>query len=448
MKLRHLFASLLLSAAIQVAPAAEPLPLKVLFVGIDPATVTLTDVQRSNALAGRGAELNKVRTAQFDQFLRQHFTTVKVVHGAAYKESMSDGYDVTIFDALPPPIRPASRPAEGSRQPTSRNRAQYLSEDFSGAAILIAEVSPGVSEPLEYKMDWLCLCLDAHAHGMKLGHPVFSTPNKVKVALEYRPTPPNYRLYFDGRTLPDKLPMLRMQKEGYIDGKGYPPGLVSGGHGFEDADDAEIIANGVNAKSKDSVALGRHGNFFHWGFSASPPDMTDEARLLFINAVHYIANFKGQRPYSKRPYRSNTREMAVDMAYMQSLAKAGVSLNVSVASMAAPAESSAKPAPPLSAEVLANVANLPYLYPAGDRGFEVDEDVRSLAVSNRDPQLLELCVAMLESGLDTGKASRILTRYTGEDFKSPQQWRQWLERSRDKLYFSDLDGYRFHVAPR
>jgi len=41
------------------------------------------------------------------------------------------------------------------------------------------------------------------------------------------------------------------------------------------------------------VAIGRHGNFLHWGFAALSDDMTDEARDVFANAVVYIAGFAG-----------------------------------------------------------------------------------------------------------------------------------------------------------
>jgi hypothetical protein len=348
-------------------------------------------------------------------------------------------------------------------------------------------------------MDWQCLCLDSHAHGLKLDHPVFNTPYRVKPTLEYRPTPKDYRDHYSGRNLPDSLPMWRVQQEGYSDGKGFPPGLVSTGEGFTDAGDAEIISSGVSTKTVESVALARHGNFFHWGFSADPSQMTEEARLVFVNAVHYIAKYKGQHPYSRRPYRTPTREIALDVAFMlqrssyeewqqrqradhasrqkyfRQLQQAGRKLS--------PADLKAmnEPIPVLPdredwlkqealrlqpASLVARFGshldmylpyyeqNLEYLWPGSRRStfenrfiFEVDEDVRSLMVSNRSVQLLELSVAMLESKLDVEKARRILTRYTGQPFASAEEWRQWLERNRSRLYFSELDGFKFHVAP-
>lgn len=489
-----MLAALMVSAHAQ---AAELSALRILFVGSDPATLTLTAEEKTQPFADRMLALRKVRTPQFEQLLRRYFKTVKVVYAKDYQEALSADYDVTVFDAEPRPIQESfmeNDPKTG--QPVRFHAAEYLTAQFSAAALLISTNSPKLAEPLEYKMDWLCECLEAHAHDIRLDHPIFNTPYKVKPTLEYRPTPESYRHYYAGRDLPKVMPMWRAQKEAHEDGKGYPSGLVSTGRGFTDASDAEVIADGVNTKTQDSVALARHGNFFHWGFSASPQDMTDQAQLAFINSVHYIARFKGQRPYSRRPFRMafpHNRQVALDLAYIQTqqtyedwvkqqkdsyemrqdylhrMQQAGQQLDESdVKAMTEP-----MPALPTREQWLKEAAlslqapsvvaqfgsaldkylpyyrqNLGYLVPGPKLyTFEVDEDVRSLAVPNHDVELLELCVAMLESNLDVTKATRILTRYSGEKLQTPQQWRKWLDSNRSRLYFSDEDGYRFHVAP-
>ena len=48
------------------------------------------------------------------------------------------------------------------------------------------------------------------------------------------------------------------------------------------------------------VALGRHGNYFLWGFAAPPSEMTPEGRNCFLNAVHYIKQFDGQKPVVRK----------------------------------------------------------------------------------------------------------------------------------------------------
>lgn len=488
---------LLLSAPLAAAAPVRSMelsPLRVLFVGSDPKNAQLDQIEREESYPGRMLALKRASTGDFERLLRRYFATVKVVYGPAYKESMSSDYDVTIFDALPPAIRPATikrNPKTG--EVVQYFPAQYLTRRFARSAILIGQVAAEISEPLEYKMDWRCLCLEAYADDMDLSSPIFNTPYKVRPTLEVRPTPKTYREYYSGRTLDDTMVMWRVQKEGTADGRGFPPGLVSSGPGFTDAKDADVISGGQCAKARESVAIARQGNFFMWGFSGDPAYMTDEAKLVFINAIHYIARFGGQHPYSRRPYRSYTREVALDMAYelsQQSYAdwvkeqheehkdylaylrhaqKVGEKLAPNQLKVLNTPEAPVKDREQwLKENVLASfpdsvvallgtdiqkylpyyASNVEYLRPGPKPyTFLVDEDVRSLEVSNRSVRLLDLCVAMLESHTEAAKAERILERYTGKSLHSAAEWRQWLDSHRSRLYFSDDDGFRFHSAP-
>jgi hypothetical protein len=90
--------------------------------------------------------------------------------------------------------------------------------------------------------------------------------------------------------------------------------------------------------------------------------------------------------------------------------------------------------------------NLEYLYSAGAGGFAVDEDVKGLGLSNRQVELLDRCVTLLEKGEQRDLALRILKRYTREGFADAKQWRLWLEKNRNHLFFTDVGGYKFLVA--
>jgi hypothetical protein len=93
--------------------------------------------------------------------------------------------------------------------------------------------------------------------------------------------------------------------------------------------------------------------------------------------------------------------------------------------------------------------NLEYLYPVPPRNLlAVDEDVKSLGVSNRKIELLERCISLLEKGEKMELARRILQRYTNELFVDTKEWRDWLEKNRQRLFFSDFGGYKFYVAPQ
>jgi hypothetical protein len=77
----------------------------------------------------------------------------------------------------------------------------------------------------------------------------------------------------------------------------------------------------------------------------------------------------------------------------------------------------------------------------------VDEEVKSLGLSNRKVELLDRCVSMLEKGEKAELALRVLKRYTSESFADAKDWRAWLEKNRGRLFFSDAGGFMFFVAP-
>ena len=69
---------------------------------------------------------------------------------------------------------------------------------------------------------------------------------------------------------------------------------------FRDGGCPRRLRKSVCAKTLDAVAIGRHGNFLRWGFSASPKYMTEEAKTVFTNAVVYISQFAGQAPIARK----------------------------------------------------------------------------------------------------------------------------------------------------
>ena len=45
-------------------------------------------------------------------------------------------------------------------------------------------------------------------------------------------------------------------------------------------------------------------------------------------------------------------------------------------------------------------------------------------------------------------ALRVLKRYTTEAFADAVGWRAWLDKTRDRLFFTDTGGYKFMARPR
>jgi hypothetical protein len=92
--------------------------------------------------------------------------------------------------------------------------------------------------------------------------------------------------------------------------------------------------------------------------------------------------------------------------------------------------------------------NLGYVFvPHGASWLEIVEDAKSIGVTNNDVRFLEKCVELLNRPSEAAKARRLLERYTRLSLPGPKAWRRWLEKNRDKLYFSDGFDYRFFVGP-
>lgn len=146
----------------------------------------------------------------------------------------------------------------------------------------------------------------------------FKGPFKTKITLTKQPTPEDafhYAYYQDGN-VPDSVMMWKVNTEGYKTNPDFNIGMVSRPWGYLDSPDCEFISSGVCAKTLDAVALGRHGNFLTWGFIGSPMYMTPEAKVVFANAVAYIAKFRGTPLVRKYNENIATREILKEDKYI------------------------------------------------------------------------------------------------------------------------------------
>lgn len=54
---------------------------------------------------------------------------------------------------------------------------------------------------------------------------------------------------------------------------------------------------------------------------------------------------------------------------------------------------------------------------------------------------------LLENEKKADTARSLLARYTNESFQSAEQWRSWFQDNEDRIFFSDVGGYKFFVIP-
>jgi hypothetical protein len=267
---------------------------------------------------------------------------------------------------------------------------------------------------------------------------VYRTPLKVDLHPEDWKTPDNYRQTFTGDgELPDKIKVWRVQRTDKTFG-----GVVSRSYGFRDSPDAEVIAIGFNeGKEYGAVGIGRHGNFLQWGFSAPPSQMTEAGKALFVNCVHYIRRFDGKAPLARR--RSSDRSTAqIAAGYITRIS--GDRKQFFLNQFPEDLYDRYKSDPNGLSQYYKT--NLEWVYQ--DRVFRVDEDLKGLAIeSNRRLGSLERLIALLDDPAKQATVKTLLARYTNVAFDTPQQWQQWLAASRDRIFFTDVGGYKFLVIP-
>lgn len=465
--------------------------LRVLYVGGTPDIKTLALKVKPEVIE----QSVRDRMAAFEQMLNQYFKSVTVVKADEYKPQLSYDYDVTIMDGVPQPVIPGQPVRDDRGEVIGNTEPVYFPEDFDRPVVTIAEMGSTLGRAIGLKSDWYCLCLDADAHHFRREHPVFQGPFPVVMTIRMRPTPAeayHFAYYADG-AIPDSIPMWKVQTRGYKTDKSVRVGMVSRPWGFEDSPDAEYISSGVCLKTLDAVAIGRHGNFLHWGFAASPTDMTEEAKAVFANAVVYISRFAGQgvisRKYSDRlatrDYLRELKYLATHQAWQEKLESQKVLENAKLEKQKAARQKQERgetlnrgeqrmlayqPAPPITYEEFVKRYhvkdferfgtdekayieyyddNRDYFY-GGDGTYElvVDEDVKSLGIPNNDQRLLERCIGMLEQGQQTEKALRILERYTLCRFSTPGEWRKWYNENKNRLFFTESGGWLFMVNSR
>jgi hypothetical protein len=282
------------------------------------------------------------------------------------------------------------------------------------------------------------------AHAESLDHEVYRTPLAVEPEIEYRYTPIEYRytpddysqLHLGTDELPDKIKVWRVQNSDRNS-------VVSRGYGFTDSPDAEILALGFNRKEYGAVGIGRHGNYLEWGYSDPPSQMTEAGRNLFINCVHYIRRFEGVIPLVRRQnsHRLNAMRLADAIDSISGDRKKFFLRNFPEELY----EAYHSDPKGLTAHYRENIE---WVY--RDGAFRVDRELKSLGIdSNREIDSLRRLIELLEDGQQEKETVRtLLARYTSVSFETAQQWQQWFDENKDRLYFSDVGGYRFRVVPQ
>lgn len=274
------------------------------------------------------------------------------------------------------------------------------------------------------------------AHVESLSHEVFQSPFKVEPEIETRKTPGNYHSRHLGTDkLPGEMKLWRVQEPERNN-------VVSRAYGFLDSPDTEVIAPGFNTgKEYGAVGIGRHGNFLQWGYGAQPSQMTEAGRRLFINCIHYIHRFDGVIPLVRDT--SSQRLNALRLAQIINRIS-GDQKEFFLGIF--PEELYGKYNSDPDGLVEYYRENLEWVY--RDRVYRVDDELKALGIeSNRQLSSLERLIALLEDESQAQTAGILLKRYTDQSFVAAAHWRKWFAENKDRMFFTDVGGYKFMVVP-
>ncbi len=279
------------------------------------------------------------------------------------------------------------------------------------------------------------------AHAESLEHEVFLKPLKVQPEFEYRKTPPNYhRRHLGEGKLPDKMKVWRVQDHSKVYGK-IPNSVVARAYGFTDSPDAEVLVKGLNTgKEYGAVGVGRHGNFLQWGYSLPPSKMTNAGKKFFLNCICYIHQFDGKSPLIRRTssHRWNALRLA---AVLDQIKDKNFFSGTFSSDLMKKYEG--------DADGLVQYYKNDFEFIYRDKVFRIDSELKSLGMdSNRSLDTLERLIGLLQDETHADTARRLLARYTNQSFEIAGDWKQWFESHRDRIFFSDVGGYKFLVIPK
>lgn len=272
---------------------------------------------------------------------------------------------------------------------------------------------------------------------MRLDHRIFKGPLKPLLDNTTLETPENYSHYPAGKDLPSSMPAWLVQNIAFPD---MQPGLVADSFGFDDSPDAEWISGGTNSKGPTSLALGRQGNLFMWGFYAAPQHLTESGKRVFLNSVVYISEFKDARPLVARKAPARER-VFLYMHYVDE--REGSARTQEIVEQLFPAELLKSTEYDTDAMVAYYKTNLEYLHRFDGR-FLVDPIMQDLRISNRRLEMLDMIAARFTKDAGDAIASELAARYVDPAIMpSPEAFAVWLAIHRGTLYFSDVGGFRW-----
>jgi hypothetical protein len=377
------------------------------------------------------------REAKFAGFLARLFAKVDAIGLEQLTEKAAAPYDVVIADW-------ERRYAHGDYQDNKKPKYK-IPDGFSKPVILVGLVAGEIQKQTKIGsgLGWGAGTeLQNEAHALRKDHPIFKGPLEPKLELGSVPTPEAYRNHPDGRDLSDELETWKVQAGKVTKEIDY--GFAASPWGFEDSPDAEWIAAGAGCRNPKAMALGRHGNFFLWGFGGDPVQMTEAGRRVFVNAICWMKQFDGKRPLVTAA--ATPRELV--WHYIEWLRDAGDESSMAAAKRRFPDDVREKTRTDPERLAAYYKEHCDRLCPAGGEsgGFRADPDLDELGkVPNRKIEFWDAILARLAKDPQDALALKLSARYLPGKARDAAELKAWVDENRKYLFFTDVGGFKWAV---
>ncbi|HYC76387.1 MAG TPA: hypothetical protein VEI02_02060 [Planctomycetota bacterium] len=378
------------------------------------------------------AGAHDARADDFSQFLRTRFAKAGGIRLAELQASDAARYDVVVVDGAA--VAASSRPAflDPATWPTP--------------TVVVGAPGGRVFAGRRLKLDMNGPPTAGAAHLIVPAHPVFAEPKTGAALDDVAPVPPKFRTWPEGAAAGETLRVWRAHADAPEDAA---LGATSEGFGFHDSPDCEVIARGLVDGAPNAVVVGRQGPFLHWGFGAPPSRLTPSGRAALLNAIAYVARFKGAPILVTDPVPSR------DLALAFAARLRDPALRDDARRRFAPAIFEEVGGDPLlAADLIAGEVErlrCDRMTVVGADGapcetfvFSIDEDARALGLSNRAPEAIDACLNLIGHREEVDRAHRLLLRSVGVDLGPDlRHWHAWWNARKLDARFCDTAGYHF-----
>lgn len=336
------------------------------------------------------------RATDYESFLKEHVNKIETVSRADFHPKQAAGFDVVLLDWPQ---------GEETREMQRLRSSLGTREEWNRPTVLLG--SAGLNLAVAWKMQGGsgCTCMDPLAYGFR-DHEIFKYPNKIRLDAKIRiPTPAAFVGELSEKEV-EVLPLVDDYK------KLWRAGWCTYSNYFDKNPDVEFFCGGVNHKTPTAAGIWRQGNFLHFGFEQSPPEMNIHGKELLLNSISYISRFSQDRPIATTPSvfgGAVAKPRRTPGAWLKHYDRTEWVLDIFQPS----ARSHLEGLKTTAAKMEWCNENSKYFAPGQDCLLAIDEDLQLIALAFDAPEFFDRVIGDLNSKepKDVERSRRLLDRY-------------------------------------